>query len=244
MHVTPPLGCPRCARTYDVPTRCIDCDGPLLDAAGREVPVVPPALSARENLAVGLGILAATLGPAAALAPFGNAALGGLLLFELLGMAAWSRLQAGRAPRDRRDPASAAALALSRRGTTSIRELIGRGGGELVAIVGEVVASPTATPRRLGLPPRFAVTDGTGVAQVDDDSLLLWAGDERGEPTARVTELDGARRAWVVGRARTERAAPGACAWHGGDGGYRDVSRVLSFDGDARRPTVAFLSRR
>jgi hypothetical protein len=87
------------------------------------------------------------------------------------------------------------------------------------------------------------VTDGTGLALVDDDSLLLWAGDEAGAPRERSDELPAGARIRIVGRARPVRASDGPLAWQGSATGYRDVATVLAFDGDARHRTVAFSQR-
>lgn len=246
MHLEAPLSCPRCAEQYDMPTRCTDCELSLVDARGREVPVAPRAMSPRvadgAALVAAVGYMLVSTAPYVLARALAMPALA-MLAFVPMGLAALAARRAGRneapEPADRLDARSREALRESAR-PGSIREAIDRGGGERVVIEGELLLVPPAERPLRGLPPRFAVTDGTGVALVDDDSLLLWAGDEAGAPRVRIDELPANAHLRVVGRARPARATDGPLAWQGAASGYRDVATVLTFDGDARHRTVAF----
>lgn len=241
MHLEAPLSCPVCARLHDRPMRCVECGSALVDRKGRLVPTTPAAFSEAENNLVGLAILGTFAVPVAAAVATGISMLSLLGLPLVVGAAgiasAWT------AGRERRDADTRAALAAGRR-PTSIREAIEHGGGETIAVRGELLHVPTARGALAGLPPRFAITDGTGAALIDDDSLLLWGHDDRGQLAAtRTDELPTRGRLLVVGRARVASAGEGRLVWHGAGDGYRDVSTVLAFDGDARHRTVGFFER-
>lgn len=236
MHLTLPLHCPRCQRTFDRIVRCPDCDVAPVDALGRAAAVSArdPLLSARNAAwAAGLGLVAIGAASSMAFGPVGIA-IYAVSATSMTVAAAFALLR----PYERRDARDDATTQALRASPVRIADALADPRGPL-CVRGQLVVVPGE--RRIGgIAPRFAVTDGTGVALVDDDSLIVWATDAGG-PTVQTFDLPDRARVRVVGHARIASGDEARLVWHGDDVGYRTAPEVLAFDGDADRPTVAFL---